>query len=72
VTVKEVIAILMDCEQDRNIYVQDSDGTAQIVTAIGDLRHVGLEDMPGITIPDDIYFMAQKQFEETVSDDTDI
>jgi hypothetical protein len=69
-TVKEVVDILKECEQDRNVYIRDIDGTAQIVTVIGDLRHVNT-DMPGVKIPDDVYFMTSAQFEEFGDDDED-
>jgi hypothetical protein len=67
-TVREVIDILKECDQDRNVYIKDDDGTAQIVTVIGDLRHVNV-DMPGVKIPDDVYFMTSRQFEEFGEDD---
>ena len=36
--VKEVMDILNERDPDQNIYIHDLDGTAQIVTAIGDLQ----------------------------------
>jgi hypothetical protein len=67
-TVREVMDILKDCDPDRNVYIKDDDNTAQIVTVIGDLKHVNTE-MPGVHIPDDIYFMTSRQFEEFGEDD---
>lgn len=67
-TVKEVIEILKDVDPDRNVYIKDDDGTAQIVTVIGDLKHVGI-DMPGVKIPDDVYLMTTRQFEEFGDDE---
>lgn len=68
--VKEVMEILKDCDPDQNIYIHDLDGTAQIVTAIGDLQHIFTRTDPefGITIPDDIYFMTTAQFQKFVVD----
>jgi hypothetical protein len=67
-TVKEVMEILKEVDQDRNVYIREDDGTAQIVTVIGDLQHVNT-CMPGVKIPDDIYMMTTRQFEEFGGDD---
>jgi hypothetical protein len=67
-TVREVMDILKDVDPDRNVYIKDDDDTAQIVTVIGDLKHVNT-GMPGVQIPDDIYFMTSRQFEEFGDDD---
>ena len=63
--VGEVMAILKDCDPTQNIYIHDLDGTAQIVTAIGDLQHIGDEDL-GVSIPDDLYMMTTAQFDKFV------
>lgn len=67
-TVREVLDILKECDPDRNIYIPDGNGDPQLVTAIGDMKHVN-DDMPGIDIPDDIYMMSTEQFEELADDD---
>lgn len=67
-TVGEVMAILKDCDQDRNVYIMDLDHTAQLVTAIGDLKHVNI-GIVGISIPDDVYLMTSAQFAEFGGDD---
>jgi hypothetical protein len=67
-TVREVLEILKEVDPDRNVYIKDDDGTAQIVTVIGDLKHLNI-DMPGVAIPDDVYFMTSRQFEEYGEDD---
>src|SRR5690242_87678 len=68
-TVREVMDILKECDPDRNIYIRDDDGTAQVVTVVGDLKHLNVG--MGVSIPDDIYFMTSKQFEEYAEDDED-
>jgi hypothetical protein len=67
-TVREVMDILKDVDPDRNVYIVDTDGTAQIVAAVGDLQHVNT-GMPGVKIPDDIYMMTSRQFAELSGDD---
>ncbi len=67
-TVGEAVKILMECEPDRNLYIQDGDGTAQIVTAIGDLQHVG-EGIAGVRIPDDVYLMTARQYDAFAGED---
>lgn len=61
-TVGEVLAILNEVDPERNVYLKDDDGTAQLVTVVGDLEHVnGIE---GVKIPNDVYLMTSRQFEE--------
>lgn len=70
VNVKEVMDILKECDPDQNLYILDLDGTAQIVTAMGDLQHImaptdlGL----GIKIPDDLYLMTTAQFQKFIAE----
>lgn len=66
--VREVMEILKECDPERNIYIRDTDGTAQLVTAIGDMQHVNT-GLVGVSIPDDIYMMTSAQSEEFTEDE---
>lgn len=66
-TVGEVVDILNQVERHRTIYVPDTDGTAQPVAAVIDLKHVNL-GIKGIFIPDDIALVPVSILEETEDD----
>ncbi len=63
--VKELVELLAQVDQDRMVYTQDIDGTAQPVMCVVYLKHTNLPD--GICIPDDIALMTANTFHETVT-----
>ena len=62
--VGELVDILSQVDRDRNVYVPDLDGTAQIAVAVVDLQHVNLP-MEGIKIPDDVAIMTALAMEKS-------
>ncbi len=52
-TVGELVDILNQVDRDRLVYVPDHDGTAQIVAAVVDMKHLNIP-IPGISIADDV------------------
>lgn len=64
-TIKELINLLSEVDQDRLVYIQDIDGTVQTAMYVVDLKHLNLPD--GISIPDDVAIMTSNTFDQTES-----
>lgn len=68
-TVGEVVDILLQVDRDRTVYVPDlTDGTAQPVAAIVDIKHLHLP--VGIAIPDDVALLPISMLDDTDIDET--
>ena len=71
-TVGEVIDHLSQHDRSLTVYVPGVDGRAEIVACIGPMEHcLCAGDPTGISIPPDVYIMAQ-EFADTIDcDDED-
>ena len=65
--VGELVDILIQCDRERQVYVPDLDGTAQVAVAVVDLKHVNLP-IEGIAVSDDVAIMTALAMEETSDD----
>lgn len=68
--VREVLALLSQCDQDRMVYVSDHEGKAQPLAVIIDLRHCNLgEDLKGLKLTDDIALLPSNLAELLIQED---
>jgi hypothetical protein len=61
--VQELLNLLKEIDETRQVYILDMDGTAQPVSYVVDLTHTNLPK--GIAIPDDIALMTTNTFDQT-------
>lgn len=67
-TVGELMHILGDVDPERMVYVPDTDGRAEMLAAVVDLRHTNA--LKGVRIPDDVALLPASMI-EPLDDRTD-